>query len=141
MKLRYVFALIGALAVFGNTAHAEEEKKFENPVADVDAWLHVGQTKMVCGQVRIINLKKYGAFINMGNFQTLPNGRVVLSPSFQAIMWENDRVNLEVDPNAEFLGNVVCFSGVISSSPINRYTSRPIPQITIRNLEQIQIKP
>jgi len=96
---------------------------------------------MICGTVETINLKKYGAFINMGSWETLPNGRVVLSPSFTAIMWENDRIKLEVNPNTEFLRKDVCFSGVISSSPVNRYTTRPIPQITIRDLRQIKIIP
>jgi hypothetical protein len=141
MKLRYVFALLGAFTVFGNTASAGERTFVTEPIADVDAQYHIGQNRVICGDVKRVNLKKYGAFIDMGGFQTLPNGRVVLSPSFTAIIWENDRIKLEIDPNSEFLGNFVCFSGVISSSPKNRYTTKSVPQITIRNLEQIQIKP
>lgn len=110
----------------------------ETQISAEEARQYLGEHRIVCGKVKKVNLKKYGAFINMGDFTTLPNGRVVLSPSFTAIMWENDRINLKVDPQSEFLGNNVCFSGVISSSPINRWTNKPIPQITIRDLQQIK---
>ena len=143
MKTSFIIALLCAFAVFGCHAYAgEHERTFvDTPVASDDARHHIGQNRIVCGRVEKINLKKYGAFINMGAWTTLPNGRVILSPSFTAIMWENDRVKLEINPNAEFLGKNVCFSGVISSSPVNRYTVRPIPQITIRDLKQIKIVP
>jgi hypothetical protein len=143
MKTGFVIALLSAFIAFGNNAHASDyEKTFiDTPVASEDARDHIGQNRMVCGTVEFVNLKKYGTFINMGTWETLPNGRVVLSPSFTAIMWENDRIKLEVNPTAEFLRKNVCFSGVISSSPVNRYTVRPIPQITIRHLKQIKIIP
>jgi hypothetical protein len=141
MSLRYVLMLLGAFVVFGNDVYAGNLNHSENIISDIDARLYIGHTKTVCGDVKRVNLKKYGAFIDMGGFTKLPNGRVVLSPSFTAIIWENDRIRLKVNPKAEFLGEPVCFSGVISSSPINRYTTRAIPQITIRDLNQIKIKP
>tara|TARA_B100000945_G_C20214968_1_gene517846 strand:- start:144 stop:590 length:447 start_codon:yes stop_codon:yes gene_type:complete len=139
---RFLVMTFGAIVLFVSPiCHADDSvgDLNEEPIPAIDAKDNLGQYRIVCGKVKKVNLKKYGAFINMGDFTTLPNGMVVLSPSFTAIMWETDRVKLEVNPREEFLGNNVCFSGVISSSPINRYTHRQIPQITIKDLRQIRI--
>ena len=134
-------AIVAGVGLFSGSAYGSEPTKrtfITDPVSSSEARDHIGQNRIVCGQVKKVNLKKYGAFINMGNWETLPNGTVILSPSFTAILWENDRVNLKINPKEEFLGHSICFSGVISSSPTNRYTTRSIPQITIKNLNQIK---
>ena len=139
---RFLVVAFGALTLLSSPiCHANDSvlDLNDDPIPAVQAKDSVGQHRIVCGKVKKVNLKKYGAFINMGDFTTLPNGMVVLSPSFTAIMWETDRVKLEVNPKEEFLGNNVCFSGVISSSPINRYTRRQIPQIVIKDLKQISV--
>lgn len=143
--MRKVFVLLFSAALMLSTKNVKASDSsptyIQTPVSAVNAHRHVGQNRIVCGKVEQVTLKKYGAFINMGNFEELPNGTVILSPSFTAIVWENDRVNLEINPKQDFLGKESCFSGVISSSPTNRYTYERVPQIIIRELNQIKQLP
>ena len=128
-------ALVGAFFFFSSAA-AGEPQVIEAQFAKN----HIGQHRVVCGNVTQVLQKEYGTFIRLGgDYVKDRHGRSTLKPDFTAVVWQQDMAKVEINPAVGIARNVeYCFSGKIQTyqnPAIYRYYGLT-PQVTLRSADQ-----
>ena len=107
------------------------EKRIDTPanfVQAVEAHDYIGDVKTVCGKVVESRFVTSG----LGHPTFLTIDRSSPNPVFTIVIWGNDRINFDPNPEGYYLYESICVTGLIQSH-------EGVAQIEIKNPEQILI--